>query len=171
MKKRLVRIFMLISVLAMLGIAAAPFEARSIRLLESRFVPGKGVVFLFETTGTYTNSELASAFSYGGGQSLDVYCKVKNGANQISCMVKLVNEYANQEIMVSLVGQGFWVNVPERSEEEEQCIPVVDVVYNPQVGGVQTIAYKNFQIIVDSCGNPIDPLSFQEKPFAVTFFG
>ena len=53
------------------GTAMAPQTSRSIQFQEARFVSGKGVVFLFSTTGSFSNAELKTAVAYTGGQSLN----------------------------------------------------------------------------------------------------
>lgn len=112
MKKRAFLILALISIVVMLaGTAAAPMASRSISFLDARFVPGKGVVFLFETTGVFTKSDMNTAFAYADGKSLDIDCHMKDNS-QIACTVALINQYAGQSVVVGLIGQGFWATVP-----------------------------------------------------------
>lgn len=183
MKKRMVLILSLISIFLMVaGTAAVPLKSRSIHLTETRFIQGKGVVFLFATTGEFTKSDLDTAFAYSGGQSLDVNCNIKNGMDQIACTVKLVNQYAGQDIVVGLIGQGFWTTVPEKPE----CIPVSPVTgyFESQQLGTQAIAFtsgfpggsspENYTIIVGPVGcNPPGPTNttIQNIPFVTVVFG
>ena len=114
MKKRTVLILTLISIVAMVaGTAMAPLTGRSIRFMGAQFTPGKGAVFLFEYTGKITKSELNAVFAYGnGGDPLNAHCVDKKELSQIRCTVSNVNQY--NEVMLSIIGQGFWANVPER---------------------------------------------------------
>lgn len=115
MKKRMFIILVLISIIAMVaGTAAAPLKSRSIKLASTQFIQGKGVVFLFDTTGKFTKSDLNTAFAYAGENSLDVDCNIKEGKDQIVCTVALVNQYVGKSIVVGLIGQGFWTTVPAR---------------------------------------------------------
>ena len=113
MKKRTILIFTLISILAMVAGSAMTSNApRSIRYLGAQFTPGKGAVFLFEYTGTFTKSDLNTAFAYGnGGDPLKAHCVDKKDVSQIRCNVSNVNKY--NEVMISIIGQGFWASVPE----------------------------------------------------------
>mgnify|MGYP006921593584 CR=1 FL=1 len=120
MNRKLLLFLILISIVSMLaGTAAAPFESRSFHLVEVRFIDGKGVVFLFDTTGKFTKSDLDTAFAFAGGNSLDAHCVFNQDHDQIRCTVKLVNPYAGQSILVGLMGQGFWAIVPE---EAARCL-------------------------------------------------
>lgn len=112
MKKRTILILTLISIVAMVaGTAMAPLTGRSIRFLGAQFTPGKGAVFLFEYTGKITKSELNAAFAYGnGGDPLKPHCVDKKDVSQIRCTVSNVNNY--NEVMISIIGLGFWASVP-----------------------------------------------------------
>ena len=115
MKKNTVLVLALISILTMVAVTAmAPQTSRSIQFQEARFVSGKGVVFLFSTTGSFSNAELKTAVAYTGGQSLNTHCVVKNGMHKIACTVKLINQYVGQDVVIYLLEQGFWSTVPEK---------------------------------------------------------
>ena len=116
MKKRTILIFTLISILAMVAGSAMTSNApRSIRYLDSRFINGKGAVFLFETTGEFTKQDMKTAFAYGnGGDPLNAHCVVQADKSRIACTVSNVNKY--DEVMLSILGQGFWASVPRPKE-------------------------------------------------------
>lgn len=127
MKKRMTIILTLISIIAMVaGTAAAPLESRSIKLVSTQFIQGKGVVFLFATTGKFTKSDLKTAFAYTGGDSLSMDCKIKDGEDQIVCTAALVNQYVGKSIMVGLIGQGFWTTVPAKPAPAPTCYGLYD---------------------------------------------
>ena len=112
MKGRTIRVLILISLLVfVVGTAAAPMkDGKTARLLETRFIPGKGVVFIFEASGL-SKSDLNSAYAYAGGNALDANCRFKDDGN-VACTVKDINKYVGQSVMVGLAGQGFWATVP-----------------------------------------------------------
>lgn len=115
MKKRMIIIMTLIAIIAMVaGTAAAPLKSRSFRLVDTRFVNGTGVVFIFSTTGEFTKADMSTAFAYAGGDSLDTYCEVREDVSQIVCTVFLVNQYVGKDIVVGLLGQGYWTTVPAK---------------------------------------------------------
>ena len=113
MKKRTILFLSLISIFVMVaGTAMAPAGGRSISYAGARFVGGKGAVFLFDITGVFTQQDLKTAFAYGnGGDPLDVSCVLKEELSQIACTVKNVTRYS--EVLINIIGQGFWATVPE----------------------------------------------------------
>ncbi len=112
MKARTIRVLILISLLVFIvGTAAAPMNGgKTVKLLETRFIPGKGVVFIFEASGL-SKSDLNSAYANVGGNALSTDCRFKDDGN-VACTVKDINRYAGQSVMVGLAGQGFWATVP-----------------------------------------------------------
>ena len=112
MKGRTIRVLILISLLVfVVGTAAAPMkDGKTARLLETRFIPGKGVVFIFEASGL-SKGDLNSAYANVGGNALSTDCRFKDDGN-VACTVKDINRYVGQSVMVSLAGQGFWATVP-----------------------------------------------------------
>ena len=135
MKARTIRVLLLISLLVfIIGTAAAPMkDGKTAKLLETRYIPGKGVVFIFEVSGL-NKGDLNSASAYAGGNALSTHCRFKDDGN-VACTVKDINKYVGQSVMVSLVGQGFWATVPGA----HQCYGV-SYSYSFEDNG-QTITY------------------------------
>ena len=107
MQKKTLIILTLVSIIALVfGTAAAPMDGKRVNLVESRFIDGKGVVFIFETVGL-TNADLKNAFSSAGS----VNCKFKDDS-RVACTVKYANQFAGQQIAINLAGYGFFAEVP-----------------------------------------------------------
>lgn len=108
MKKKALLILALVSVIVLvLGTAAAPMDGKRVNLVETRFISGKGVVFIFDVQGL-TKADLKNTFSSAGS----VDCKFKDDG-RVACTVQYANQYAGQQIAISLAGYGFYANVPE----------------------------------------------------------
>lgn len=107
MKKKVGLILVLISIVALVfSTAAAPMDGKIVSFVGSHFIPGKGVVFIFEVSGI-TQADLNAASSPVGS----VDCNFKDDGN-VACTVKHANQYAGQSIPFNLAGYGFSVSVP-----------------------------------------------------------
>ena len=107
MKKKTLIVLILISIVALVfGTAASSMGGKRVNLAETRFIEGKGVVFIFEVEGL-TKADLKNSFSSAGS----VDCKFKDDG-RVACTVQYANQYAGQQIPISLAGYGFYADVP-----------------------------------------------------------
>src|SRR5919108_961301 len=95
--------------------------------LDGRFVPGKGVVFLFEPDDhKYKDLKGASIFAGSNDHNLSCSFNEEDGEKTVVCVVGGgITRYAGQTGVIYLAGQIFYVTIPERklvaTKSNEAC--------------------------------------------------
>jgi hypothetical protein len=109
MKRSLLVLVSLLAIVAMLFTTAAATPP-SVKLVTSRFVPGKGVVFIFEVKGL-EHKEMKGWVNYSGKEfSMD--CNTGD-ANTVSCVVSDgISQFEGKAVSGVLAGLGFSATVP-----------------------------------------------------------
>ena len=123
MKKSLVAILMVVSMLAMFvgPVAAAPLGTeRSVTLVSVVYVAGKGPVFTFEVSGDFSNEELNGDLFVVGGEHFPLYCS-QIDATTVKCVVS--KKAAGKNVTFSWGGFQFSASVPPAIE---YCYSVFD---------------------------------------------
>jgi hypothetical protein len=100
-------------------VAAAPFQNKSLTLLEVRFIKGVGIVLLFDSTGL-TKKDLK-------GGTVDVHsglykmsCEFKDDTEVVRCVIKgSLVQYAGENFSGELAGFAFFGMIPELKEPKE----------------------------------------------------
>jgi hypothetical protein len=107
MKKKVLIITGIISILAMLALAVTPVAAageKSITFLGAQLIPGKGVVFEFNVVGEFSD---LSGFVKVGGQQFGLSCHF-NGKGNLACMASQgLSRYLGQVATGSINGYNF----------------------------------------------------------------
>lgn len=130
MKARLSRsVALFISIVVFLSSFAANPLSKSVTFLEARYVPGTGIVLLFETTGL-KKSDLRGATINVHSNQYDLSCSFKDaGKNDETKIVRCVasgglTEYAGESFTAFLAGYGFSGIVPaEKIGEASSSCP------------------------------------------------
>ena len=99
-----------------LGVSATPASAGSaITYIDSRFVLGKGIVFIFEGTG-YKNKDVKNIQLILHSDNYKLGCVAVKKENKIVCVGDGdLTVFAGQVGSITLVGQTFSVIIPDRS--------------------------------------------------------
>lgn len=122
MKKSLVAIVMVVSMLAMFvgPVAAAPLSAGTATLVSVVYVAGKGPVFTFEVSGEFSNEELNGALYVEGGDYFPLYCSQIDPVT-VKCTVS--KKAAGKNVTLSWAGLKFAALIPPAPE---YCYNVYD---------------------------------------------
>ena len=125
MKQRLEIILVVLSLLvALVGVAAAPMAAGTIRLAGVQYVPQKGPVFTFQVTGKFPRSALKGTLKVQGGGSYTLHC-TQVDETTVKCTGPQKVGAVNAS--VTFGGSTFWVFVPGAPQEPEQyCYNIYD---------------------------------------------
>jgi hypothetical protein len=126
--KRLFSILMIVAVLAsafLFNVSKAS-AASYPTLVDTHFVYGKGIAFVFDTNGMKVRApNLRGSVLYLHGNSYPLACWVNNIAGTIVCTVRGgLTEFAGDQGSVSLLGRLYSVIIPSRPEAPpvEICI-------------------------------------------------
>lgn len=116
-------------------VAAAPFQSKSLTLLDVRFIRGVGIVLLFDSTGL-TRKDL-------NGGTVDVHsgnykmsCGFKDDTKVVRCVIKgTLVQYAGEYFSGNLAGFAFFGIIPEFKEPQSTCSDDESVWYVVAVYG------------------------------------
>ena len=136
MKKLLYVVMLAVLLVSALGFSAkATSAAGLIDFVDARFVPGKGVVYIFAAEGL-RNKDVRGAEIWAGSNFYDLGCTVNKQEGLIICVVGGdITPYAGQTAVIFLGGQIFYVSVPGRASGDaslscpEGTIPGADVTF------------------------------------------
>ncbi|HXF84725.1 MAG TPA: hypothetical protein VNK49_04990 [Anaerolineales bacterium] len=99
-----------------LGVGKAS-AAGTITYVDSQFVQGKGVSFVFEATG-FRNKNLKGATIFVGSNFYDLFCTVNKEKTLIVCVAREpLTQYAGQVGVIRLAGHTFQVIVPNKFDK------------------------------------------------------
>ena len=91
-----------------------------IKFVGSRFIPGKGAVFLFKASGVGKNAA-KSATIFAGSNFYNLFCTVKKDDGLITCLARAeITQFQGQTGIVHLAGQIFYVMVPYFTEPPDE---------------------------------------------------
>src|ERR1051325_4002144 len=91
-----------------------------IKFAGSRFIPGKGAVFLFKASGVGKNAA-KSATIFAGSNFYNLFCTVKKDDGLITCLARAeITQFQGQTGIVHLAGQIFYVMVPYFTEPPDE---------------------------------------------------
>jgi len=113
---------MLISILVMSALFATVVAAKNVKnatLAETRFVGGKGVVFLFNYTGKFKEADLKGAYMFIGSNRFNLDCTLSEW-EQIACAAPGIKQFTGQNITGTVAGFRFNAIVP--IAEGNNCI-------------------------------------------------
>ena len=115
--------------------------AGMITYVGGRFVWGKGVVFVFEASG-YRNKDVKDASIFAGSNFHDLYCTVDKEKENIVCVARgSLTVYAGQTGVIHLVGQVFYVTIPDRVMPKATPVEQPLVCQEPEVLGASAVFY------------------------------
>lgn len=129
MKKSILFVFVIISILASLaGIAAAPMTApaaakiESVTLVQATFMKEKGMIFKFKVVGTFSEKELKGSLLVQG-KSIKLRCRYNKSADIVQCTAPggTSANFSGKSAVVTLNGFGFWVTVPTKEKACPKC--------------------------------------------------
>jgi hypothetical protein len=102
-------------VLSVLGITGTAHAAGSLAYIESRFVWGKGVVFIFEGT-SLKNKDLKGAILFIESSDYKLSCWVNKDEGKVICVASGgLTQYAGEAGVITLAGRTFTVIIPGRT--------------------------------------------------------
>ncbi len=82
--------------------------------MDGRFVPGKGVVFIFEPSD-HKYKDLKGASIFAGSNDHKLSCSFNDDEETVVCVVNGgITKYAGQTGVIYLAGQIFYVTIPDR---------------------------------------------------------
>jgi hypothetical protein len=82
--------------------------------LDGRFVPGKGVVFIFEPDD-HKYKDLKGASIFAGSNDHKLSCSFNDDEGTVVCVVSGgITEYAGETGVIYLAGQIFYVTIPDK---------------------------------------------------------
>ena len=115
MKKFLWLVFVMIMLVPALGFNTGNVQAAEIiTYVDGRFVWGKGIVFVFGSSG-YRNRDVRNASIFVGSNFHDLGCTVDKDKEKIVCVLGGgFTQYAGQSGIIHLAGQVFYVTIPDR---------------------------------------------------------
>jgi hypothetical protein len=97
------------------GMAGTARAAGILTYIESRFVWGKGVVFVFEAEG-FKNKDLKGAILFVESNDYKLSCWVNKDAGKVICVAGGgLTQYAGQTGVITLAGRSFTVTIPGRT--------------------------------------------------------
>lgn len=100
--------------LSLFGMAGPVQAAGSLTYIESRFVWGKGVVFVFEGTG-FKNKDLKGAILFVESSDYKLSCWVNKEEGKVICVASAgLTQYAGETGVITLAGRSFTVTIPGR---------------------------------------------------------
>ena len=101
--------------LSVFGMAGPVQAAGSLTYIESRFVWGKGIVFIFEGTDL-KNKDLKGAILFVGLNDHKLSCWVNKDDGKVICTAGGgLTQYAGETGVITLAGQSFTVTIPGRT--------------------------------------------------------
>ena len=99
-------------------VAAAPFEAKSLTLLDVRFIKGVGIVLLFDSTGL-TQKDLKDGTVDVHSGLYKMSCGFKDDTEVVRCVINgTLTQYAGENFSGNLAGFAFFGKIPELQEPE-----------------------------------------------------
>jgi hypothetical protein len=99
-------------------VAAAPFEAKSLALLDVRFINGVGIVLLFDSTGLSKKDLKDGTVDVHSG-TYKMSCEFKDDTDIVRCVIKgSLVQYGGEALSGNLAGFTFFGIVPEWKEPE-----------------------------------------------------
>jgi hypothetical protein len=114
MNKPFSLLLVVLSLLVVLaGVAAAPMEVRTVKLISVEYVPHKGPVFTFEVNGQVSRSDMRGALIVQGGGNYVLHC-TKVGENTVKCNGS--QKVSDVNVTVTFGGSTFWTYVPGAPE-------------------------------------------------------
>ena len=94
------------------AVAAAPAEKKSLVLIEVRYVPGAGIVLLFDSTGL-THNDIQSGTAQVHSNPYDMYCAFKDETDVVRCIIPgSLTRYGGETFRANLAGFVFWARLP-----------------------------------------------------------
>jgi hypothetical protein len=125
MKKALLFVFAVFTVLTMLFVAITPVAAKggekSITLVSALYIRGKGIVFKFKVVGEFKGF---SGQAFAGGQKFALDCKL-NDAGDLACLAESgMKKFIGQTVSANV--NGYTGSV--RLRNSRYCYPVYDWV-------------------------------------------
>lgn len=113
MKKTPLFALVVISILSMiLFTAGGPGAAKLATLVDTRFVYGKGVVFIFDLTGKFKASDLKGAYVKIGAKKVPLDCSL-NDWGQAACTSSGMGENSGKSVTGGFAGFWFTSSIPE----------------------------------------------------------
>jgi hypothetical protein len=102
--------------------AASSMAAKSVSLLEVRYVDGVGVVFLFDTAGLKNADIKKGAYIIFRSTYYDLACDFKDDETTVRCVVRGgLTEWAGDPVCGELAGFPFCGTMPARRVAELVC--------------------------------------------------
>ncbi len=102
-------------------VAAAPFEAKSLTLLDVRFIHGVGIVLLFDSTGL-TQRDIRTGTADVHSNSHKMSCGFKDDTQVVRCVINgTLTQYAGENFSGELAGFAFFGIIPELKEPAPIC--------------------------------------------------
>src|SRR6266498_5739816 len=121
MKKILSFLMAVIVLFSLFSFSASKAQAAGvIRLAGSRFIVGKGAVFLFKASGFGKNA-VKNATIFAGSNFHNLNCTVKKDEDLITCSARAeITQFAGETGIIHLAGQIFYVIIPNFAEAPEE---------------------------------------------------
>lgn len=111
--------------LLVFGTAGTARAAGTLTYIESRFVWGKGVVFVFEAEG-FKNKELKGAILFVESNDYKLSCWVNKDEGKVICVASGgLTQYAGETGVITLAGRSFTVIIPGRRIPTEGAASLV----------------------------------------------
>ncbi len=123
MKKLFLFLMAFVVTASLLGLRITRAQAAGTVTYERmNYVPGKGIVYVFLASG-FSNKEVKEGTSiYVGGELYDLFCWITSDKEHIVCNAQGgLTQYAKQTAVITLLGQTFYVTIPNGHAR-----PVVD---------------------------------------------
>src|ERR1044072_7940951 len=121
MKKILSFVMAFVVLFSLFSFSASRAQAAGvIRFAGSRFVVGKGAVFLFKASGFGKNAA-KNATIFAGSNFYNLFCTVKKEDGLITCTARgEITQFGGETGIIHLAGQVFYVMVPYLAEAPEE---------------------------------------------------
>ncbi|MCX6067683.1 MAG: hypothetical protein NT121_18325 [Chloroflexi bacterium] len=112
MKKSLLTIVVLISILSVLFATAGTSSYRRVNLVSTKYVAGKGVVLIFNVSGKFTTAELLGGSISINHVTYGLHCHEKDDSHIICELPGKLNQFHGVKATGSLAGYGFTTTIP-----------------------------------------------------------
>jgi hypothetical protein len=120
MKKSVFTIVILISVLAVLLTTAGASPYRNATLNTIKYVPGKGVVLLFDLYGTFYDADYMNAHIFVDKQVFHLHCYEKNDVQAICEAPGTINQFHGQVAGGGFAGFSYKTRIPNITQSPDQ---------------------------------------------------
>lgn len=127
-------------------------EKKTLTLIEVRYVPGAGIVLLFNSTGL-TSKEIQGGSAHVHSIDYDMSCGFKDDSQVVRCTIPTkLSQYAGETFRAHLAGFLFYPKLPAAKTDplvctdEETIWYTVGIYYNGNLAGVQEMEVEVYEI-------------------------